>query len=68
MLIPSMYLLLFIYSFFNLNDVSWGTREVTERKTPEQLKAEQIEAEETAKNKSFLGQLCQIFNLYLISK
>ena len=68
MLIPSMYLLLFIYSFANLNDVSWGTREVTERKTPEQLKAEQIEAEETAKNKSFLGQLWQIFNPYLISK
>ena len=51
-----MYILLVIYSFFNMNNVSWGTREVTERKTPEQLKAEQIEAEETAKNKSFLGQ------------
>lgn len=28
MLVPSMYLLLQIYSCFNLNDVSWGTREV----------------------------------------
>ena len=26
--IPSMYLLLMIYSIFNLNNVSWGTREV----------------------------------------
>lgn len=25
--IPSMYMLLIIYSLFNLNDVSWGTRE-----------------------------------------
>lgn len=25
--IPSMYLLLLIYSLFNMNDVSWGTRE-----------------------------------------
>lgn len=25
--IPSMYMLLVIYSLFNLNDVSWGTRE-----------------------------------------
>ena len=26
--IPSMYLLLVIFSIYNLNDVSWGTREV----------------------------------------
>lgn len=26
--IPSMYMLLQIYSIFNMNDVSWGTREV----------------------------------------
>lgn len=25
--IPSMYMLLVIYSIFNMNDVSWGTRE-----------------------------------------
>lgn len=25
--IPSMYMLLMIYSVFNMNDVSWGTRE-----------------------------------------
>lgn len=27
--IPSMYMLLIIYSVFNMNNVSWGTREVT---------------------------------------
>lgn len=26
--VPSMYLLLIIYALFNLNDVTWGTREV----------------------------------------
>jgi len=31
--IPSMYLLLIIYSVCNLNVVSWGTREVVEKKT-----------------------------------
>lgn len=31
--IPSMYLLLIIYSVCNLNIVSWGTREVAEKKT-----------------------------------
>ena len=29
--IPSMYLLLMIYSLFNLNNVSWGTREVPKK-------------------------------------
>ena len=29
LLVPSMYLLLQIYSCFNLNNVSWGTREVS---------------------------------------
>lgn len=27
--VPSMYMLLVIYSIFNMNNVSWGTREVT---------------------------------------
>lgn len=31
--IPSMYLLLIIYSLINLNNVSWGTREVAAKKT-----------------------------------
>ena len=36
--IPSMYMLLMIYSLFNMNNVSWGTREVP--KTEEQKAAE----------------------------
>lgn len=31
--VPSMYCLLIIYSLFNLNDITWGTREVKTRKT-----------------------------------
>lgn len=27
--VPSMYMLLVIYSIFNMNNVSWGTRDVT---------------------------------------
>jgi len=44
-----MYLFLVIYSVFNLNVVSWGTREVPKKKTPEELEAEQKQAEEEAK-------------------
>jgi chitin synthase len=33
LLIPSMYLLLIIYGLVNLNNVSWGTREVLTKKT-----------------------------------
>ncbi|XP_063708773.1 chitin synthase chs-2-like [Culicoides brevitarsis] len=32
--IPSMYMLLIIYSLFNLNDVSWGTREAPKEDEP----------------------------------
>ena len=31
--VPSMYLLLIVYSIFNLNVVSWGTREVATKKS-----------------------------------
>ena len=47
--IPSMYLFLVIYSVFNLNVVSWGTREVPKKKTAEEMEAEKKEAEEEAK-------------------
>ena len=47
--IPSMYLFLVIFSVFNLNVVSWGTREVKEEQTPEQLEAARKAAEEEAK-------------------
>merc|ERR1712098_577114 len=47
--IPSMYLLLTIYSLFNMNNVSWGTREVP--KTEAEKQAEAMAASEAAKNK-----------------
>ncbi|ODM95932.1 Chitin synthase 6 [Orchesella cincta] len=56
--IPSMYLLLIIYSLVNLNVVSWGTREVVGKKSKQELEAEKKEAEEAkkkAKKAGFLG-------------
>ena len=38
--IPSMYLLLIIYSITNLNVVSWGTREVAVKKSKKELEKE----------------------------
>ena len=34
--VPSMYMLLMIYSVFNLNDVTWGTREAPEIRETQQ--------------------------------
>nr|ASF79498.1 chitin synthase B [Mythimna separata] len=47
--IPSMYMLLIIYSLCNLNNVSWGTREVAQKKTRAELAIEKQEAEEAKK-------------------
>jgi chitin synthase len=58
--IPSMYLLLILYSVINLNVVSWGTREVVAKKTKkemEQEKKDAAEAAKTVKQKSLLGFL-----------
>ncbi|XP_051174656.1 chitin synthase chs-2-like isoform X2 [Leptopilina boulardi] len=58
--IPSMYLLLILYSIINLNVVTWGTREVQVKKTKKELEQEKKEAEEAkrkAKQKSLLGFL-----------
>jgi chitin synthase len=61
--IPSMYLFLVIYSVFNLNVVSWGTREVPKKMTLDEKEAEQVQAEADAKKKelkqkgTFLGSL-----------
>ncbi|GAB6030579.1 hypothetical protein CHUAL_007440 [Chamberlinius hualienensis] len=60
LVIPSMYLLLIIYSLMNMHDVSWGTREVPGGKSKEQLEQERMELEEMKKNKdnkSFLHLL-----------
>ncbi|CAG4944603.1 unnamed protein product [Colias eurytheme] len=47
--IPSMYMLLIIYSLCNLNNVSWGTREVAQKKTLKELEMEKKAAEEAKK-------------------
>merc|ERR1719419_474676 len=49
--IPSMYLLLIIYSITNLNVVSWGTREVAVKKTKKELEEERKEQIQAAKQK-----------------
>lgn len=51
--VPSMYLLLIIYSVFNMNNVSWGTRE-DEAKTDEQ--------ETEKKNETKKGNISDCFN------
>jgi chitin synthase len=47
--IPAMYLLLVIYSIFNLHVVSWGTREVPKKKTKQELEEEKKKEEELKK-------------------
>ncbi|CAF4758377.1 unnamed protein product [Pieris macdunnoughi] len=47
--IPSMYMLLIIYSLCNLNNVSWGTREVAVKKTLKDLELEKKANEEATK-------------------
>ena len=47
--IPAMYLLLIIYSITNLNNVSWGTREVPVKKTKAEMEAEQKQSVAAAK-------------------
>ncbi|OWR41051.1 chitin synthase [Danaus plexippus plexippus] len=47
--IPSMYMLLIIYSLCNLNNVTWGTREVAQKKTLKEMEMEKKTVEETKK-------------------
>lgn len=42
--VPSMYMLLIIYSVFNMNNVSWGTREATVIKEPDPNTPEEAKA------------------------
>ena len=53
--IPSMYLLLIIYSITNLNVVSWGTREVAAKKTKKELEEEKKAALQQVKKKKAEG-------------
>ncbi|CAL4108316.1 unnamed protein product, partial [Meganyctiphanes norvegica] len=57
MAIPSMYLLLIIYSIINLNNVSWGTREIAQKKTKKEMAAEKKALEEAKKLKKREGLL-----------
>lgn len=41
--VPSMYLLLTLYSITNLHVVSWGTREVATKKTKKQIEQEKLQ-------------------------
>ena len=55
-----MYLLLIIYSITNLNNVSWGTREVPVKKSKAEMEADKKAAEEAARQKkanSWQGKL-----------
>ena len=52
-MIPSMNLLLFIYSIFNLNIVSWGTREAPQ--TTGEKQPEAAKNKESKSKKTFLG-------------
>lgn len=53
--IPSMYMLLVIYSLFNLNDVSWGTRE-----NPQVAAAKKVEAAKS-QPKTKMSKILEMF-------
>lgn len=59
--VPSMYLLLMIYSLINLNVVSWGTREVQTKKTKAEIEEEKKEEQEV-KKRSANGGLLALLN------
>lgn len=54
--IPCMYLLLILYSIINLNNVTWGTREVQTKRTKKEMEEER-QALEEQKKKSLLSFL-----------
>ena len=63
--IPSMYLLLTVFAIFNMNDVSWGTREAPKTAAQKKAEAEEVEAAAKAKPKErtgFLGSIQSMFS------
>jgi len=65
--IPTMYMILMIYAVCNLNNVSWGTREV--KPTPTELSAEQAkqtaqELENLKADKSVSGYLTAMYDFF----
>jgi len=61
MVLPSGYLLLVIYSIVNLNDVSWGTREVPTKAQKLEMERKKKEKEEMKKLKKKRGFLSRMF-------
>lgn len=59
--VPSMYLLLMIYSLINLNVVSWGTREVQTKKTRAEIEEEK-KLEADVKKRGANGGLLALLN------
>ena len=69
--IPSMYMLLIIYSMCNLNVVSWGTREVKATKTELQQEEEkklQKELEQKQKNGTAPTNLSGLLSMVSVSR
>jgi chitin synthase len=64
MTVPSMYLLLVIYSLFNLWNVSWGTREVAQKKTKAEMEAEKKETEAVAKSGQKEGMMANLLDQF----
>ncbi|XP_060583228.1 chitin synthase chs-1-like [Ruditapes philippinarum] len=61
LLIPTGFLLLNIYSLTNLNNVSWGTREVPKKKTQAEMEEEKKQAAEKEKKKKERGFFGRFF-------
>ena len=59
-----MYMLLIVYSFININNVSWGTREVVPTATEQQQaqqEAQQQAAQEQQRRKSIVDKVFDVF-------
>lgn len=59
-----MYMLLIIYSFININNVSWGTREVVPTATEQaqaQQEAQQQAAQDQQRRKSIVDKVFDVF-------
>lgn len=63
--IPTGFLLLVLYSLINLNDVSWGTREVPKKKTKAEIEEEEKaqKEKEEKKKQGFIARLMPKINL-----
>jgi len=62
--IPTMYMILMIYSVCNLNNVSWGTREDKPTQTAEQLEEAKKQEEAMKKEKEKLGLTGKIYGFF----